>query len=76
MQNTPNMPDASTDPEAMDLAAVEAELRGYDPPSAAALERGAEHLARRALLWVRLDALLEVRKPAIATPAQRGAQQA
>ena len=52
-----------TDIEAMSLAAVQAELRAYDPSSAAAVPTEA-HRERRQALWRRLDALLGVRKPA------------
>jgi hypothetical protein len=54
------------DIEAMSLEAVQRELRSYEPSSSAAVERSAEHIARRARLWARLDQLLGIRKPAIA----------
>jgi hypothetical protein len=46
------------DIDAMSLEAIQAELR----------EPSEEHRERRARLWQRLDALLGVRKPAIARP--------
>jgi hypothetical protein len=75
MSNTTIMPDAGTDIaiEAMELAAVERELRSYEPAMASAVAHGDEHRERRARLWRRLDALT---RPAAGTAPQRGAQQA
>jgi hypothetical protein len=57
-----------TDVGAMTLQELEAELRSYEPATAAAVAHGDEHRARRARLWARLDELSGVRKPAIARP--------
>jgi len=59
------MPDTGTAIEAMSLEEIQRELR--EPASASVASE--EHRERRAKLWARLDALLEVRKPAIAMPA-------
>jgi hypothetical protein len=61
-------PDTIPAVEAMTLEAVQAELAAYQPATVAAVERSEAHLARRQDLWARLDALLGVRKPAIARP--------
>jgi hypothetical protein len=62
------MPDASTDIETMTLQELEAELRSYEPATAAAVAHGEEHRERRARLWRRLDELSGARRPAIARP--------
>jgi len=76
MSTDTTMPDASPDIDVdqMDLPAVQAELAGYRPGNAAEVVSVEEWLARRARLWRRLDELTGVRKPAAATPQQRGAQ--
>jgi hypothetical protein len=65
-------PDATANPEAMTLPEIQAELR---EPNSASVE-SAEHRERRAQLWRRLDELSGIRRPAAATPTQRGAQRA
>ena len=55
------------DIDGMGMEAVRAELAGYTPATAFGVVRSEEHMARRAQLWARLDALLGVR----AAPGQR-----
>jgi hypothetical protein len=75
MTSSNTMPDAgTTDIEAMTLQEIEAELRSYEPATAAAVAHGDEHRERRARLWRRLDELSGVRRPAAAAPPQRGGQ--
>lgn len=76
MTTTP-MPD-STDiaVDQTDLPAVQAELASYRPATAFAVVGLEQWLARRRALWRRLDELSGARRPAAATPQQRGTQQA
>jgi hypothetical protein len=52
----------------MNLQEIEAELRSYEPATAAAVAHSAEHRERRQALWARLDQLSAVRRPAVARP--------
>jgi hypothetical protein len=61
-------PDAGTDPETMSLEDVARELAAYRPGNQAEVIAIEAYMARRARLWAQLDALLEVRKPALARP--------
>jgi len=71
MSTEPAQPDTGADIAEMTLAELEAELRSYEPGTA----KGEAHRDRRARLWARLDELSGVRKPAAATPTQRGDRQ-
>jgi hypothetical protein len=55
----------ATDVETMSLEAVQAELRAYDPGTAAGPQTQ-EHLERRQALWHRVDAL--TKSPAAKPP--------
>jgi hypothetical protein len=57
MSTKPAMPDAGADLEAMDLAAVQAELAAYKPSTREAMVTVEAYMARRVRLWQRLDAL-------------------
>ena len=56
------------DIEAMGLPEIEAEVRSYAPSSGSAVAQSEEHRERRVRLWRRLDRLLGVWEPAIASP--------
>ena len=55
------------DVETMGIEAVQAELRSYDPGTAAGAQTQ-EHLERRQRLWRRLDELNGVRRSAATAP--------
>jgi hypothetical protein len=50
------------------LAAVQAELQRYKPGQRSEVVELEAYIARRVKLWARLDALLGIKKPAIARP--------
>jgi hypothetical protein len=52
----------------MSLEDVARELAAYRPGNQAEVIAIEAYMARRARLWAQLDALLEVRKPALARP--------
>jgi hypothetical protein len=76
MSMTSNDAPPDTDIETMTLEEISRELAAYRPGNAAEVIAIEEWLARRMQLWRRLDELAGVRKPAAATPPQRGTQQA
>ncbi len=61
-----------TDIETMTMQEVQRELAGYKPGNRAEVIAIEAYIARRMQLWRRLDELNGVRKPAAATPSQRG----